>query len=189
MIKTNKEILKWIYENLGKDIRYLTDDKYKDTPYTESLIAGMICRETGFLILRYYNQGKTFNEICNLMKGDYRNGRYNGYGFVQIDIGSYPKFIKDTPLSDYKAYLEKSILVLEEKRISIERAGFTKDKLGKDLWLKAIVSAYNTGQGNVIKSLKMGKDTDRTTHQGDYAKCVMQFRMIYYDNFIKLNEK
>ncbi len=189
MIKSNKDILAWIHDNLGESIRELTDMKYKDTLYTEALIAGMICRETGFLILRYANQGKDFETICGLMKGDYgqRTGesskRYHGFGFVQIDINSYPVFIKDTPLSDYKAYLEKAILVLEEKRKYIESKGFNTDTLGEDNFLRAIVAAYNTGQGNVVRSLVRGLDVDRTTHQGDYSKEVFKFRFIYYDMY------
>jgi hypothetical protein len=83
------------------------------------------------------------------MKGDYgrRAGeskpRYHGFGFVQIDTGSYPDFINSTPLNDYKAYLRKSILVLEEKRRSIERAGFTEKKLGDENFIRAILASYN----------------------------------------------
>jgi len=179
MIKTNKDILIWIHDNLGEAIRELTDDKYKDTPYTEALIAGMICRETGCLIKPYVNKGWDFEKICRNMVGDHGHG----VGFVQIDDRSYPIFLRDTPITDYKAYLEKAILVLEEKRRYIESKGFNKDNLGEDIFLRAIVAAYNTGQGNVVKSLRAGKSVDRTTFNGDYSKEVMQFRYLYYDLF------
>ena len=189
MLKTNKNILNWIHENLGSAIRELTDEEFKETVYTEALIAGLICRETGFLILRYANKGMALGEIAVRMKGDYgrRAGeaapRYHGYGFVQIDTGSYPDFISNTPLSDYKSYLRKSIEVLEEKRKSIERAGFTQEKLGEENYIRAILAAYNSGQGNVIKSLNFGRDVDSTTYQGDYSKEVMKFRYEYWDMF------
>lgn len=179
MIKTNKDILIWIHDNLGEAIRELTDVKYADTPYTEALIAGIACRETGCLIKPFVNKGYDFETICNKMIGDHGHG----YGFIQIDDRSYPVFLRDTPLSDYKAYLEKAILVLEEKRKYIESKGFTKDKLGEDEWLRAIVAAYNTGQGNVVKSLARGLDVDRTTYNGDYSKEVMQFRYTYYEMY------
>src|SRR3990167_10255201 len=127
-MKSEKEILIWIHDNLGESIRFLTDIKYKDRIYTEALIAGLICRETGFLILRFANKGMDKIEIAKRMKGDYskRQGessaRYHGFGFVQIDINSYPEFINNTPLEDYPGYLEKAIQVLEEKRASIENA-------------------------------------------------------------------
>lgn len=193
MLKTNKDILTWIHDNLGATIRDLTDTEFKDTPYTEAVIAGLICRETGFLILRYANKGLGLDEIAVRMKGDYgkRAGepapRYHGYGFVQIDTGSYPEFINDTPLSDYKAYLKKAIDVLEEKRSSITRAGFNADNLGDEYFLRAILAAYNSGQGRVIRSLSLGRDVDVTTYQGDYSKEVIKFRYEYWDMFGTVN--
>ena len=188
-MRTEKDILIWIHDNLGSEIRKLTDEKYKETLYTESLIAGLITRETGFLILRYANRGMNVNEIAARMKGDYgrrpgeSSARYHGFGFVQIDIHSYPEFINSTPLEDYPAYLEKAILVLEEKRKSIERAGFTEESLGNEDFIRAILAAYNSGQGNVIRSLRRGRDVDTTTHQGDYSKDVMRLRYKYWEMF------
>ena len=188
-MRTEKDILIWIHDNLGSEIRKLTDEKYKETLYTESLIAGLITRETGFLILRYANRGMNVNEIAARMKGDYgrrpgeSSARYHGFGFVQIDIHSYPELINSTPLEDYPAYLEKAILVLEEKRKSIERAGFTEESLGNEDFIRAILAAYNSGQGNVIRSLRRGRDVDTTTHQGDYSKDVMRLRYKYWEMF------
>jgi len=193
MIKTNTDILNWIHENLGSAIRELTDNKYSDSLYTEALLAGITCRETGFLILRYANQGKDFETICSLMKGDYsrRPGesskRYHGFGFIQIDINSYPKFIEDTPLSDYISYFEKSILVLEEKRLFLERNGYNAAKLGNDIFLQAIVASYNCGQGNVLRALNNGYDVDKYTFGGDYSKSVFEFRYTYWKLFNNQN--
>lgn len=189
-MKTNKDILKWIHDNLGETIRELVNGEFKDTVYTEALIAGLICRETGFLILRYANQGMDLIAIASRMKGDYgrRAGesapQYHGYGFVQIDTGSYPQFIRDTPLSDYKAWLHKAIEVLEEKRRSMVTT-FAKCNIGPDddNYIRAILAAYNSGQGNVIKSLIHGRDVDSTTYQGDYSKETMKFRYQYWDMF------
>jgi len=188
-MRTETDILRWIHDNLGSEIRKLTDDKYKDTLYTESLIAGLITRETGFLILRYANKGMNVNEIASRMKGDYgrrpgeSSARYHGFGFVQIDIHSYPDFINSTSLENYPAYLEKAIMVLEEKRKSIEHAGFTEASLGNEEFIRAILAAYNSGQGNVIRSLKRGRDVDATTHQGDYSKEVMKLRYKYWEMY------
>jgi hypothetical protein len=189
MLKTEKDILIWIHDNLGEDIRALTDEKFKETLYTEALIAGLITRETGFLILRYANRGFDKTEIAKRMKGDYgrRPGesaaRYHGFGFVQIDINSYPDFLSSTPLENYPAYLEKAILVLEEKRRSIERAGFTEKSIGNEEFLRSILAAYNSGQGNVIKSLRAGRDVDSTTYQHDYSKDVMRLRYKYWEMY------
>ncbi len=189
MLKTNKDILIWIHDNLGETIRGLTDGDFKETPYTEALIAGLICRETGFLILRYANKGMGLDEIAVRMKGDYgrRAGestpRYHGYGFVQIDTGSYPDFINKAPLSDYTAYLKKAVEVLEEKRRSIMCAGFNAGSLGDEYFMRAILAAYNSGQGNAVRSLRLGRDVDVTTYQGDYSKEVMKFRYEYWEMY------
>ena len=191
MIKTEKDILTWIHDDLGGTIRELTSGEFSETPYTEALIAALICRETGFLIKRYANKGMTLDEIAVRMKGDYgrRPGeaaaRYHGYGFVQIDTGSYPDFINSTPLGNYKAYLRKAILVLEEKRKSIVSAGYTTEKLGEEYFLRAILAAYNSGQGNVIKSLKRDRDVDSTTYQFDYSKDVMRMRYVYGEMYME----
>jgi hypothetical protein len=189
MLKTNRDILKWVHDNLGDSIRELTDVEFADTVYTEAIIAGLICRETGFLILRYVNKGMSLDEIALKMKGDFGkrpgdgSAKYHGYGFVQIDTGSYPDFIFKTPLGDYKAYLRKAIEVLEEKRKSIVNAGFSQERLGDENFTRAILAAYNSGQGNVINSLHHGRDIDSTTYQGDYSKEVMKFRYEYWDMF------
>ena len=47
------------------------------------------------------------------------------------------------------------------------------DEKGSDL-LFAAAAAYNTGAGNVLKSLKKGKSADATTHGGKYAKTVFK---------------
>jgi hypothetical protein len=56
-------------------------------------------------------------------------------------------------------------------------------KLGDENFIRAILAAYNSGQGNVIKNLLHGRDVDSTTYQGDYSKEVMKFRYEYWDMF------
>lgn len=183
MLKTNLDILKYIYENLGPIIRKVTDETYKTTPFTESLLGAMTWRETGFLFPKYVNRGLSITELAKKMIGDHGHG----YGFIQIDDRSYPDWLATAKLENIESFYCKAIEVLEEKRRSIEKAGFTKEKLGEDAWMMAIVCAYNCGQGNVIKSLRNGQDPNRRTFSGDYGKEVMKMRYIYWDKFVAPN--
>lgn len=46
--------------------------------------------------------------------------------------------------------------------------------LSGDFLLRAAISAYNTGAGNVLQAVAGGRDTDITTTGGDYAAGVLQ---------------
>jgi len=179
MLNTTKNILTWIHENLGEIHLDVANNIFKDYWITEAILAGIVCRETGFLIPKFVNRGYDFDTITSLMIGDGGHGR----SYYQIDDRSYPDFVNSTPLSDVEAYCRKCIRVLQEKELSITHAGLTRESLGDELYEKAIIAAYNCGQGNVIKSLRLGMDVDSTTFSHDYAKSVMQYRYLYYDMF------
>lgn len=181
MIKSNRDILQWIYDNLGELIRKCTDENYKDTIYTESWIAGIICREVGFLILKYANKGLTKDEITLHMIGDSGHGR----SYFQIDDRSYPDFVNSTPLSDVEAYCNKAIECLEEKRKYLESKNYTSNTMTTDEYEMAITCAYNCGQGNVVKALDKGRSPNVYTFNGDYGTAVMEYRGIYHSNFVQ----
>ncbi|MBC8045622.1 MAG: hypothetical protein H7Y00_02390, partial [Fimbriimonadaceae bacterium] len=141
-------------------------------------------RETGFLFAKYYNQGFSYNDICLKMKGDYgkRTGekekQYHGFGFWQIDTGSYPVFINAGDWQDPLKTAIKAVNVLEEKRKYLIQKGWDK-KLSAILFERAITAAYNCGQGNVNKALSNKKDIDHYTFAKDYSKEVFRYRDIY----------
>jgi len=180
---TEKEILFWIKGNLGPLIQKAFAER-KNTIYTEDWIAAMIYRETGFLIGRYVAQKVKFQTICELMKGDYgqRPGetekQYHGFGFLQIDIKSFPDFVRSGNWKNPYLTIVKAIDVLESKRKYLE----TKSeylRLNDDQKARAITAAYNTGEGNVFKSVVAGRDVDSTTYNKDYSKEVWRFIEIY----------
>ena len=175
MLNTTKNILSWIHDNLGDIHREVT----KDFIYTEAWLAGIVCREVGFLIPRKVSAGQSFEYISGHMTGDSGHGR----SFYQIDDRSYPQFVNDTPLSDVTAYAKKCVECLEEKRKYLVSRGWTENKLGDELFARAISAAYNCGQGNVHKALYAGLDVDHHTFTQDYSKCVMEYRYLYYDMF------
>lgn len=175
-INTSVQLLAWIKENLGKFMR----DAVSGSSFSEDLLAGIAARETGFLIIRYFNQGFGFGDIAQRMKGDYRKseGRYRGFGFWQIDIGSYPDFITSGKWKSPELTAKKAVSVLEEKKRYLESKGWGR-RLGPEEFERAVTAAYNCGQGNVDKALSRGLDVDSYTYSKDYSAEVFRYRKIY----------
>jgi len=183
---TEKKIMLWIKANMQGIIEKAIVDSRKwhpDHPYTTDWIAGIIMREVGVLINKHATVNTPVNQMWSLMRGDYaqRKGeekpQYHGYGPMQADTGSYPEFIKSGDWKDpYKAVMF-GIDVLEEKRKYLT----ARVKPGGDptAFERAITAAYNTGQGNVMKSINNDRDVDYTTHQRNYSAEVFRFRKLY----------
>ena len=180
VINTDQKMMRWINDNLGSIINRAIEN----TIYSEDWLAGICARETGFLFTRYANQGLTFEKICTLMKGDYgkRNGestkQYHGFGFWQIDIGSFPSFIESGKWTDPVATAQMAVSVLDGKESYLEQKGW-KENLSQTQWERAITAAYNCGEGNVNKALLRKLDVDFYTFAKDYSKEVFRYRGIY----------
>jgi len=172
-IKSEKELLLWIKQNLGKYINIAI----KNTNYDEAWIGAIACRETGFLILKYVNKGMKFDEIVKNMKGDFNNGIYHGYSFWQIDIRSFPDFINSGDWLDVQKSANKCIDILNSKVIALKHL-FTQT-FGNINFERAITAAYNTGEENVKHSISMNRDVDYTTFNHNYSIEVMRMRNIY----------
>lgn len=170
---TESNILRWIKDNLSGYI----DQAIIDSNYSQDLLAGMTMRETGFLIARYIGEGKTPEEIHKLMKGDYSQRKeetekqYHGYGYIQIDIGSYPDFIKSGDWQDPLKSYKKAVAVLNEKSVELGKYNIHA--------LEAIVAAYNCGAYNARRALEKGNDVDLYTYQHNYSKEVDRYRGLY----------
>lgn len=182
---TERDILSWINTNLGSTIDKAivhAREKFSDHPYTKDWLAAMAMRETGFKIAEFTKLGKKPEAIHAIMRGDYgqRDGEkeksYHGYGYWQIDIGSYPAFIKSGDWKDPFKTCLKAIAVLEEKRLYLEPKF---PNLKGDSLHRAITAAYNAGQGNIAKVLAEGKDIDARTYNHDYSAEVWRFREIF----------
>lgn len=182
---TERDILSWINNNIGRAIDMALAHAREKTPdliYTKDWLAGLTMREVGFLIARYVKEGVKPEIIHTLMKGDYnqRPGEtekfYHGFGYPQIDIGSYPDFVKSGDWKDPFKVFRKAIDVLETKRLYLTPHF---PNLQGDSLCRAIIAAYNCGEGNVKHVLEAGEDIDHRTYNHDYSAEVWRFRQIF----------
>lgn len=179
-LNSDQKMMKWIKDNLGETIR----QSIAGSMYTEDWLAGMCARETGFLFSRFANQGFTFEQICPLMKGDFgkRPGEpqkiFHGFGFWQIDIGSFPAFVNSEKWKDPLETAKMAVKVLDGKKNFLQQKGW-QQKLTPVMWERAITAAYNCGEGNVNKVLTNNLDVDSSTFSKDYSKEVFRYRSIY----------
>lgn len=96
-----------------------------------------------------------------------------GYGLMQIDYASFPEFIESGKWRDATENIRQGAEVLRQKmRFFMLNGGGGSDPrpLTGDALMKAAVAAYNTGEGNVLNSLKAKADIDRTTYTKDYSR-------------------
>jgi len=171
MIKTEAGICKWVHAKLAPFI----NDAIKGTIYKEDWLGAMVVRETGCLITKYVNAGKSFDEICSLMRGDYSNGKYHGFSFFQIDVRSFPEFINSGLWINPQASAKKAVDVLEDKREYLLKY---KAQLGNN-FDRAITAAYNSGAGSVARAISNGFNVDKYTSHGNYSADVFRLRGIY----------
>lgn len=179
-MKTNREILLWVKKNLSAAIQQAIVDCRTDL-YPESLLAAMACRETGIIIAKH-GAANTMPIVSSLTRGDFTQRpkdtekKYHGYGFWQIDIDSYPDFIKVGDWKDARKCCIKAITVLDEKRRYIVKHF---PNLPPEELMQATIAAYNCGQGNVVKVLKAGANIDSRTAHGNYSKSVLDLKREY----------
>ena len=179
-LNSDQKMMKWIKENLGSIINQAIDGSL----YSEDWLAGICARETGFLFTRHVNKGSSFEDICPLMIGDFgkRKGDtkpvFHGFGFWQIDIGSFPDFVNSDKWKDPLETAKMAVSVLDGKKRFLQQKGW-KEKLSPTMWERAITAAYNCGEGNVNKALTNNFDVDRFTFARDYSKEVFRYRNVY----------
>lgn len=189
---TNTDTLRWIKLNLGPIIRQSIEAakaKNPDLLYTEDWLAGIAMRETGTELIpkrlaqaANIQSGNQLSVIAPLIKGDYsqrpgeKEKTYHGFGFWQIDIASYPDFVRSGDWKSPALTCQKAIQVLEGKRMWLLQhvPDFKSYPLDR-----AITAAYNCGEGNVAHVIAEDHDIDARTFSHDYSKNVWEFREIY----------
>jgi hypothetical protein len=89
---------------------------------------------------------------------------------MQIDDRSFADWLRTNDWTSPIINIRKGAQVLKQKR-SYLKTRFPN--LPDDQLWAASIAAYNTGEGNVAKSLAAGKPVDSTTAGGDYSSAVL----------------
>jgi hypothetical protein len=114
--------------------------------------------------------------MCNI-EGDFYEGQYHGYGLMQIDIGSFPDWVKSGAWTSPAESIAKGAEVLDGKRAEIEQGqgktlmiegrSFVGRKFDtSDQMLQVATADYNCGlwgyyafsKGEPIDSFTAGKN-------------------------------
>lgn len=130
------------------------------------------------------------------IKGDFRGGKYHGYGVMQVDIGTDSRFASTWSEKNAEPAIVRGIEILAAKRdqlIKIAGKSFslidskTKKKstavapsLKGDQFLKVWVGMYNGGLWPLYHLTK-GRDSDRGTTGYDYAADVLARMDVFED--------
>ena len=148
-----KNILKWIKDNMGDIIvSQLLLTRSFDS-YPESILAGILYAEYGVFI----DLDKDAKTNCEVRNPD---GNGTAHSFWQInDVANKPGWIYDRIIAgEWKSPVPATKLaidILNEKRNSLIKVGISGNEL-----LMGTVAAYNIGQGRIIDLYKFGKPVD-----------------------------
>lgn len=174
-------MLRFIKTNLGDIIKQAITERQNRVIYTEDWLAAIARRETGPLMLQQTALGIKPPDLWAHMLGDFtqRLGepfkRFHGYGIWQRDIRWHAEFCQSEDWKDPLKCCKAAIEDLEQ-----QRKYFISHPVPDTAMLSnAITAAYNTGAGNVFKSLHNGFTVDKTTAHADYAASVQLYREIY----------
>lgn len=91
----------------------------------------------------------------------------HGHGLMQIDDRSFGDWLRTMPWWDPYTNIKKGVQVFKAKRAYIQKN--TPRPLSETELFQASIAAYNTGEGNVVKSLKLGRSVDTTTAGANYS--------------------
>jgi hypothetical protein len=176
---TNQQIINWLKTNIGADVQRAIADTNEQL-FTPEIMIGMAMRETGLKVMELLNEGHTVPEIYSLIKGDYskrltdKEPIYHGYGLWQIDIGSFPEFVKSGDwIEPYQCCLKALTILNANKHYLLTR--FPGLAENSDSFLMEIIASYNTGAGSESKAIAAGSDVDSRTFNQDYSNSVLDF--------------
>lgn len=98
----------------------------------------------------------------------------HGRGIMQIDDRSFPDFARSGRAMDPRQNILKGAEVLSGKRQFLSRRG-----VSAQLLKRASVAAYNHGEGNVLRSIRNGRDVDSGTAHNDYSADVLAREAVF----------
>lgn len=149
--------MKWTEANLRTQLDFVTRSGW--LPMFEAA-----AKETGMPVDFLLAIGSRETNLRNI-KGDCRNGSYHGFGILQVDVRTDQAFCE--------AWTEDKVAesILRGAKILAGKVAYLVSK-NQAPSVRNVAAAYNTGEGNVYRSLTAGKDPDRTTTGGDYGSDV-----------------
>lgn len=90
----------------------------------------------------------------------------HGHGIMQIDDRSFGTWLASNNWRDPYTNVKKGIQILKGKRT------YLTNKVPLHKLEEASIAAYNTGEGNVAKSIAAGRHPDSTTAGGSYSASI-----------------
>jgi hypothetical protein len=181
---------RWTEADLKRQFRYAKQKGW--IPYFRASAASI--DEPPELLLAIASRESNVKNI----KGDLRNGRYNGYSLMQLDIGSHPAWIASGAWKDVRQAIQKGAEAYAEKRQQIldvrggkqpakAKAGRFEPARFSTAKLRHIaLAAYNSGL-NAYYSYSVDGDPDRRTTGKDYGRQVLA-RMAVFRELLEADE-
>lgn len=124
--------------------------------------------------------GSRESNLTNL-RGDFRGGRYHGYGPLQCDIGTYPEAPKVWSPQNAKPFIQKGVSIYISKvndtkacvgrRTSVRAKSFTGAPVEPDDLRRIATAAYNCGRW-AHYHFSRGENVDSTTTGREYSRDV-----------------
>lgn len=149
--KPSKSVLQWIKDNMGTIL-----STYQTGLYTPDILAGIMHTEASGPIYEYgVKQKLGAYDVCSKIKN--ADAGSTAYSFFQFNYNGVP--------TDYKKWIDKggwkrpqeaaskAVELLRRKEKYIK----SSVQLNNEELLKATIAAYNQGEGNSVKQLRLGQ--------------------------------
>ena len=188
---------------LGQEAAFINAIPKEAGPYALAVLAAAKLEAVDpFTVVAIGMRESRFGAACVPPGPGGKGDAGHGHGIMQIDDRSFADWLAANNWKDPLTNIRKGVQILKAKRAFFtgrsKVAGLTDGKLvalSKDasakrgvnagnypdprpisstqILARAAIAAYNTGEGNVLRSLAAGVDPDVTTAHGNYAKDVL----------------
>ncbi len=129
------------------------------------------------------------------IRGDFRNGHYNGFGAMQVDIGTDPEYARTwSPVNWERGIIRGADILkskmdelgrLEGRTVTVKGHEFYGREMGLDDFRRIATSMYNNGRWPYYAYSK-GRDIDSFTTGKNYGKDVY-FRAIHFAALLEMD--
>lgn len=117
-------------------------------------------------------------------RGDYHDGKYHGFGILQVDIGTDPAWINAGKWKDVHESIIHGVGILVSKRNEVANlAQAANHALSDEGLLRVSIAAYNCGSGPAYHNFINHADPDKGTTGHDYSADVLK-RTVVFKSFL-----